>query len=290
MISGIRKLISFKDDHVPDGKEIILTGIPRSGTTMVCKLLSECENVIALNETMEPDMFSSRKKAIREINKSFKRNRSTLLKEGKAIARITDGKITDNAYSDEAGTRKRVVRRSVVTFDKPLSSDFILAMKHCSEFTMLIPALKERYPVYALVRNPLALFGSWSTVNVPVSRGKVSKSAHLLPELELAIQRQSTLLDKQLFILDWYFGMYLDLPQSHVMRYEDVIRSNGAILTQLTGKPVPQWQLQGRNSSQLYGADSLQTYAEALLARDGNWTHFYTRAEIEAVLKRNLTK
>lgn len=257
---------------------------------MVCRLLSECDEVIALNEPMQPEMFPTRQGSLKEIDQAFNRFRSSLLRHGLAPARISNGKITDNAYSEGAGPRQRVVTREQIQFDKSLSSDFILCMKHCAEFTLLIPELKEIYPVFAFIRNPLALLSSWASVNVPVSRGKVSKAARLNPEFDQAIQQHATLLDKQLFILDWYFGMFLDLPDSHILKYEDVIKTNGKLLSGITGKPVPEWQLQGRNTNQLYTLDTMRATADALLSRAGNWNRFYSDSDIELLLERNLTK
>ncbi len=254
---------------------IILTGIPRSGTTLLCRLLSECANVVALNEPLSPDVFPDRKTAISNIATSFISFRSSLLIYGIAPARVENGTITDNAYSEDKGVRTRVVDRMEVRFEKPLSEEFLLAMKHCAEFTLLLPELADHYKVFALVRNPLALLSSWATVNVPVSRGKVAKSSRLLPSFAQAIENIPTLLDKQLYILDWYFAQYASLPGEQVFRYEELIAGSGAILHWITQNELPTWQLADRNTNALYEIKRIQHLTEVLISRGGAWESYY---------------
>ena len=35
------------------GRDIALTGMPRSGTTLACAILSQCTNTVALSEAMD---------------------------------------------------------------------------------------------------------------------------------------------------------------------------------------------------------------------------------------------
>ncbi|MBP6184538.1 MAG: hypothetical protein KA479_06315 [Saprospiraceae bacterium] len=266
--------------NVANNQNIILTGIPRSGTTLLCRLLSECNNVVALNEPLSADVFPDRRTALANIASSFTSFRSSLLHYGTAPARVENGTITDNAYSEIKGLRTRVVDRMDIHFDKPLSSEFQLALKHCAEFTLLLPELADQYQVFALVRNPLALLSSWATVNVPVSRGKVAKSTRLLPAFAEAIEAIPTLLEKQLFILDWYFKQYTTLPEQHVLRYEEVVSGNGSILGQITDCEVPVWSLKDRNTSSLYETGRIKQLTQALITRGGAWNSYYSNESI----------
>lgn len=288
MISGVRHLFSGLWPEPAKGNNIILTGTPRSGTTLVCRLLCECDHVIALNEPMDPEMFPDRAGAFSAVDRAFSTFRKSLRAKGTARARVTDGKVTDNAYSETSGERKRVVRREEIRFDKPLGHDFLLAMKHCSEFTLLLPELANRYPVYAFVRNPLALLGSWQSVQIAVSRGQLSKASRLNPDLNTEISARPDLLDRQLFIMDWYFKNYRQLPEDRVIRYEDLMLTNGRLLERITGAGVPGWTLQDRNASLLYDPGRMVILAEALLARSGAWLDHYDRSDMESLLQQYL--
>lgn len=283
---GLKKIFSRPDREEHPGRNVILTGIPRSGTTMACRLLCECTNTVALNEPLSPDFFEDLPSALSGIHRAFQEFRQSLMKSGMAPARTRDGQITDNAYSQQEGQRERVVQRTMTRFDQPLQLDFLLIMKHCAEFTLILPELRSSYEIFAIIRNPLAIWSSWASVDVPVSRGRVAKSGKLLPAFARQIDSQPTLFDKQLFILDWYFSQYQDLPPDRVIRYEDLIQSNGTILERITAGSTPGWSLEGRNQSKLYDQAFIERAGEALLRRPGAWSSYYPEEEIHSLLQQ----
>ena len=291
MISGIKNLFSTfnRKEKLPN---IILTGVPRSGSTLACKLLCDLPDVIGLNEPLEPGLFPDRATALNSIDGSFVKFRKSLLKKGIAPVRSKNGNVTDNAYSQTAeGPRQKVLTRTDVHFDKPLKSDFTLIMKHCAEFSLLFPELTEKYSCFASIRNPLALLGSWNSVNVPVSRGKVAKSRKILPEFHSAVEEIEELHDKQLYILSWYFGQFDLLPKDHIIRYEELMSSNGQILEKITGRPVNLSEsLQSRNHSKLYNEALIIQLAEKLMQSNGAYWKYYSKSDIEQLLNKYLSE
>lgn len=268
---------------VPASDTILLSGIPRSGTTLICKLLCECPNVIALNEPLPGSLFLTRTQSVEEIQTQAGNIRARLLAKGTAPVRTMDGKITDNAFDEGSGQREKVIRRTEVFFDKPLTPDFRLILNHNAEFSLLLPELALAFPFYAVVRNPIDLLASWNSVNLPVSRGKVAKADRLLPELVRRYEGKSRLLDKQLEILDWYYGQYLTLPAEHIIRYEEVIRSRGQVLQPLTLQPtIPGWELSSKNKNPLYNQLLRREYFQAITKNKGNWLYFYSTEALEA--------
>ncbi len=286
MISGIKKRFSIFNRE-KDQRNVILTGVPRSGSTLVCRLLCQIPDVIGLNEPLEASLFPNRAKALKSINRSFKAFRKSLLKRGSAPVRAKDGTITDNAYSELIGPRHKVLKRTEVHFDKPLSKDFLLVMKHCAEFSLLFPELIEQYKCFATVRNPLALLGSWNSVNVPVSRGRVAKSRKILPQFYQDLEAIEALYDKQLFILSWYFEQFDRLPRSCILPYETLTSSNGKSLEQITGKPISfDESLRNRNFSPLYDKQLILQLADRLLKSKGAYWNFYTTSDVEDLLNQ----
>jgi hypothetical protein len=79
-------------------ENIILTGPPRSGTTLTCHLLNQLEDVVALHEPMNLSHFPSREEAMANLSSFFREMRQLILTEGKAISRIQDGKIPTNPF------------------------------------------------------------------------------------------------------------------------------------------------------------------------------------------------
>lgn len=266
-------------------------GIPRSGTTLACRLLSQMPDVIALNEPLEPNQFPDRKNALINIKKKFADLRQSLQKHGIGIARTKGGELTDNAYDSDGQTRKMVLQRSEVYFDKELSPDFDLFIKHNAGFSLLMPEIMDVFPCYAMIRNPLAILGSWRSVNVPVSRGRVAKSKKLLPEFHNDIERHIGLLEKQLFILSWYYNQYKTLPSSHIIRYEDLIQTNGQILSELTSGHYNLGEdLKSKNRNPVYDDDLIIQLGEALLKSDGAYWNFYDKVDVENLLEAYLNE
>jgi len=268
---------------------ILLTGIPRSGTTLACRLLCNYAETVALNEPMDKNQFENPKAAEENISEHFRKFRKSLLKNGTAVARTEDGKLTDNAYSQGHAQRERVIERSPVHFDKALGHDFTLIMKHCAEFTLLLPELSKQIPIYAMIRNPLAILASWASVDVPVSRGKVAKSAQLNPDFNAALNKQGEdLLRRQLFILSWYFGQYNDFNQDRIIRYEDMIDAPDLTLNSLgKGKLLEPFQnLKNKNSSELYDKTHVIKAGNELLNSEGNYWRYYLREDVSQVLEK----
>lgn len=260
---------------------IILSGVPRSGTTLICKLLCECPNVIALNEPFPGTIFETRQSSLKQINDAFDTIRTNLLTTKKAPLRSKDGIITDNAYSDSKSNREKLLHRTDVYFEKTLSSDFTLIFNHNAEFTLLLPEIAKLHPFYAVIRNPLDLLSSWNTVNIPVSRGKVAKADRLLPLLSERYNQKETLFEKQVEILDWYFGQYRNIDQANIIRYEELISSQGKNLQAIIGNiELPIWNLQSKNNNPIYDNSLRNTFLQLLIDRKGSYLHYYSERDL----------
>lgn len=281
---NILKAISFAR-HAKRGRNIILTGVPRSGTTLICRLLCEPPNMIALNEPMDRQFFPSPTVAKDAIADHFHQFRRSLYFNQRALARTNDGKIVDNAFAeDKAEDRSRVISRTEVVFTKSLSPDFTLLMKHCAEFTLILPALQDHYSIFAVIRNPLAILASWHSVDVPVSRGKVAKSARLNPDFHARLNElPDDLLTRQLFILSWYFEQYQQLPEQQIIRYEELIADPAKTLGQMVkeSSDFSFKPLENRNSNRLYQAIDFTLLVERLLASEGAYWAFYDRKAVK---------
>ncbi len=260
---------------------IILSGVPRSGTTLICKLLCECPNVIALNEPFPGSIFETRQSSLTQIDDAFHTIRENLLTTKKAPLRSKDGTITDNAYSDSKSNREKIVHRTEVYFDKPLSPDFTLIFNQNAEFTLLLPEIAKIHPFYAVIRNPLDLLSSWNTVNIPVSRGKVAKADRLLPSLSARYNQKETLFEKQVEILDWYFDQYRNIDQNHIIRYEELIASQGKTLQTIIGNiELPIWNLKSKNNNPIYDNSLRKTFQQLLFERQGAYLHYYSERDL----------
>lgn len=266
-------------------RDIILTGVPRSGTTLACLLLSQIPEVLALNEPMRTAKFRSRSEALAGVPVFYSETRKSILKRGVATARAVDGKMTDNHFAQVKGKRVKLVEKQEIKIEKDLSPNFRLACKHNALFTILQDDLRKDYPFFAVIRNPLAVLASWNSVNIPASRGEVRALDYLLPEVGAALKNSGDVHQRQLFILDWYFRKYAELPAASVIKYEDIVSTNGKALSVIdSGALNLSDDLSSRNRSKVYEWDKMGPLAEKLLAADHACWQFYEKPEVEALL------
>ena len=219
--------------------DVILTGLPRSGSTLTCHLLNRCADTIALHEPIPLPALAqehSGEALVSCIGQFYQDTRHSLLAERRAVSKTIGGSVPDNTFGEARSSRTNL-RRSLaahgeVSFaGKELTADFTLAVKHNAGFTALLEWLVPRFPCYGLIRNPLAVLASWNSVHLPVQQGHVTAGEQIDPELRAALSRLEDRHERQLHILDWFFARFARLlPRSSILRYEDIVASGGRAL------------------------------------------------------------
>lgn len=262
-------------------RNIVLTGVPRAGTTLSCHLLNESPDIVALFEPMQVELLpvADPQQAIAEIADFFAQSREQLLQQGECWSQHIAGRVPDNPFSserDEDGRRKHEAVRGRIRIEKALKPDFTLAIKHNGAFTALLPQLAEQLDTYGIVRNPVAVLGSWHSISLPVAKGRLPAGERLCPKLRSRLDAEADVLERQMIILDWFFSRFAEyLPMQRVSRYETLIASNGHSLAEMLGLALPHRDLQSRNGSRLYDAESARHWAKRLIERGGAWRHWY---------------
>jgi hypothetical protein len=267
------------------GKNIILTGPPRSGTTLSCFLLNQLPNTIALHEPMNLQLFQSQEQGLEETQQFFEAMRQSLLTEGKALSKVKAGAIPSNPFGKaEQGKRASLVKKDWVHFDKPLQPDFTLIIKQNAHFTFLLEPLNLLYPVYTIIRNPVSTIASWNTIQAPVSRGNLTVLRGLRPALYDQLERIPDLLDRQVRLLHELYLPYQQLENDQIIRYEDVVESNGAALNRLLPKaPGIKYPLESKNRNKMYDASLRAAIIERLIQFNGSYMNYYTEAQLKGI-------
>lgn len=274
------------------GRNVLLTGIPRSGTTLACHLLNKLEDVVALHEPMDVSRFFgvTEPAAIHEIvDRWCARTRTSVLEHGTAPSKQLDGKVPDNpvgAAAGASGARKEIVSRGEVRIERPMTAEFTLVVKHPAMFTALIEALAPRYPLVAIVRNPLSVLASWNSVELHVRSGRVPATEKFAPELAADLERMTDTTSRQIHLMNWYFDRYARLMEpANVLRYEDMIASRGkALAVAVPAAASLDEPLSSRNKNELYSKDAMRDLGARLLADDGAWRRYYAPADVETLL------
>jgi hypothetical protein len=278
-------------------RNIVLTGLPRSGTSLTCFLLDKVPNTVALNAPITPGRFANclpDLDAVADgIEQYFRRTRRRIRNEGVAISKHTGGEIADNAYGlpDAEGRRKTVLEKGKIAVTKELDDRFYLAIKQPGLFTALLPYLVGRLPCYALVRNPLAVLASRVSLGRSVGIPKQNMQSAALRYDDALRYRMADVKpgspEWHLEMMSWACERFADeLPEQNVIRYEDIVDSGGKALAVISpaAKELNE-TLSSRNLSDLYDRDSMLKLGENLLRSEGAYWRFYTRESVERLLE-----
>ena len=266
------------------GRTWLLSGVPRSGTSLCCRLAGGLPDTVALSEPIRRGAWGGMETlsgACARIGEFSRQVRARILAERRAPSVQVEGHLDDNrraARHTEAGLRRLRGEWGEVVIDRPLSPGFTLLIKHNALFAALLPRLADSFPVLALVRNPLAVLASWQTVDLPVNRGRLPAGEELDPALRRALDREPARVARQVIILDWFFARYHDyLPPANILRYEGVVASGGRDLFRWLGHgDAPSVALESGNSVARHDAATVEELQWALMERGGAWTRFYS--------------
>ena len=178
-------------------KTWLLSGVPRSGTSLCCRLTGSLPDTVALSEPIRRKAFGGMETpagACKHIGEFALQVRARILAERRAPSVQVEGCLDDNrraARHTEAGLRRLGGEWGEIAIEKALTPRFTLLVKHNALFAALLPRIADSFPVLALVRNPLAVLASWQTVDLPVNRGRLPAGEELDPTLRRALAQGS---------------------------------------------------------------------------------------------------
>lgn len=206
-------------------RTVLLTGLPRSGTTLACALLNQIPDVLALAEPIPLAGVVDRAAALKTVADFVRTTRRQALSEGLAPtrSRAWRGDNLAEAPRPDGGLRAGIGDVQPLTIDRPLSSDFLLCIKHPALFTALAEDLSRDFPVFAVVRSPLAALASWQTLDFLPHHGRSVVAERMDPGLAARLGQIEDRLDRQVELIGWYLAAFAKLPARHVIRYEDLV-------------------------------------------------------------------
>jgi hypothetical protein len=182
--------------------------------------------------------------------------------------------------------RQHVDKRGELVVDKELSPDFTLVIKHTSAFAATLDGLIGAFPVYALVRNPLSVLASWSTVDAPAQLGHSASAEKFDIDLSSTLARLDDPVERQIHLLGWFYERFRRyLPERSVIRYESLVESKGRALAILRPEAEQlEEPLVNQNLSTLYDRDQMVRIGERLLMSDGAYWDWYPKRSVEELL------
>jgi hypothetical protein len=215
-------------------------------------------------------------------------------RERVAVSKNVGGRITDNAYEQSrsrSGLRTQTggkgAEKGKVVIDKELKKEFRLIVKQPALFSALLPVLAQRFPCYAVVRNPLSVLASWNSVDHRVREGH-SRGAELYDEvLRGELASTDDRVSRQLLLLSWWYErFYTTLDKDHIIRYEELVSSGGRALSAINpaAKTLNE-PLSSQNLNALYDHGEMRELGSRLLRTEGAYWRFYTRESVERLLE-----
>ena len=277
---------------------LLLTGLPRGGTTMACELLNELADVRALDEPM--DVIGTIRAGGEPLNGALvcaaierfaDEQRRSILERGVALTkhvggRVIGAKVSDRRDGDGTGQRVRLVEIGEIPVDAPSSPAFTLAIKHPVAFTALLPVLIERFDVFAIVRNPLSVLASWESVPMAVREGRLGLPASVAPDVARRLDAIEDRLERQFALLTWFYESYArSLPRERVVRYEDMVATGGAALAPVAASAASlKVALASRNAAAVYDRAHMRAAGRLLLERDGAHRLYYSAEDVSGVM------
>lgn len=271
-----------KKDHT-----LLLTGLPRSGTTLVCRLLHAQENVVALNEPFVFRAFElgSLDDITEFIESQLNAIRIQILEERKAPSLQKKGNLPENNFTEFNGhekIRRLDAQHGYISISQKVNKSFFMCVKHNVAFTALLPHLITLYPVVAVIRNPLALILSWNSLESPLSEGRSPLGERLDPLLSKTLSNLTCRIQRQVVMINWFFERFqLYVSPGQIVRYEEIIHSGGNCLSEV----FPSFSTHGINiysGNSQYHSDREEVIKikDILLQTGGPYLYYYSRDEI----------
>ena len=272
-------------------KNIILAGVPRSGSTLVCHLLNKIPDTVALHEPINPNILEGLELEgkLEKIESFFLEQRELIKTKGVAASKSFKGKVPDNpmsGYDSSTNKRTRVLDGNEIEINKPLSENFILAIKQPGMFTGMLGDLKGRYRCYATIRNPLSVLLSWNSLEMPVSKGRAPAAEACDENLSRALDNEVDIYKRQTILLAWYFKKIKEfIPPSNIIRYEDTVNNGGKNLSVIDSKAEDLTDvLTSRNTNSLYDMSKKDLLIDYLLTTSGDYLSFYNEDDIKSLI------
>jgi hypothetical protein len=275
-------------------RNVLITGTPRSGTTLLCALLNKLPDTVALHEPMNVWEFPNcpDRSAVADVIDQFcDQTRTSLHEKGFAMSKHVGGEIPDNVAANKVnqkGTRLRQTEHGPVFIDKALSPNFTLAIKHPVAFSALLETLTHRFDCFAIIRNPLATLASWNSLAwLNVGKGHAPIGEKLDMDFARALSREQDQIERQLLILEWFYDRFRRfLPNQAIIKYEDLVASSGRELARFFPAAAELAEnLSSKNVNKFYDRDVMIRLGQRLLQRPGVIWDFYSKRDVEQLLE-----
>lgn len=271
---------TFKNN---DTRNIILTGVPRSASTLILKLLGGEDQAVCLDE---PDWLKEiRSKTPKKnlIPQQIYQCLSDLRRDVQSGKKIklnfskNTGKISENHFerSDNAIIKTKLTQKVLIS--QEMFESFWIVKSNVF-FTAIIDLLinSGEFKIIATIRNPISVIMSWRSLEFSLSRGK-SMIAEKYNEEFKAIHSHPNLLVRQVLIADWFYKKYkLFENKIEVLKYEEWVEDIQVLSQIYPGLRIQSnLELENKNNSNQYNQGEYEQIKCALKQYGEHYKYFY---------------
>ncbi len=218
--------------HSVTKNDFLITGIPRSGTSLLCNLLHRHKDIVVINEPQEVFSLLQPRKNANEFASYYRRLRAEIV-SGIPVENKLDG--AGNVIEDTRLCDERV--KQVI----PISSaSFTLGTKNPLAYLARLRWICDNYPeirIVAMVRHPYDAIASWNKSfdhlklvdcsKIPFSSVEDAGLDAFQKQQLQAIQRTQSLSMRRALLWSYLADLILrDQDRLHLLRYEDLV-ANG---------------------------------------------------------------
>lgn len=238
-----RNVINFINrSRITPTRDFLITGLPRSGTSLLCNLLHKGENTIVINEPKEVFAALSHDPFCNELQLFYRKLRSNIV-SGRPIENKLDG--DGNVVED---TSAKDIRKMYLPSFR--NNDFLLATKnplaYITRLRVICDAIPDM-PKIVMIRHPLDVINSWTKNfehlrNIDLSVIPFTSSDDKLLDFYQRnnleqIRAQDHLPTRRALYFNYLAGLISrERERVTIIRYEDLIRNPKETLDQITNK------------------------------------------------------
>lgn len=250
-----------------NSRQLIVTGIPRSGTTLLAALVDSLADAVCLSEPDWQSLWSQemtdRAAYVNRITRDFERVRATLL-AGTAVPDRRDTRlkpVTDYFPRGAGGQRQqtfevRELRRAGLT------PNFLLGMKHNAHYTCVLSELLrvKNLEALAIVRNPVSTILSWRSLKIPIGQGRLPAAERFWPEIPALWQTTNDLLEVQVRIYGLFCQRYKETAgRLVVIKHEELVEDPTMLERLFARRYARHVRVQAQHQSDVQAADETTT-------------------------------
>ena len=266
-------------------KNNLITGIPRSGTSLFSSLIADNLNTVVFSEPewlkfVRKTSENSHEFTLQLLN-HISKLRNDIKQEIPLKLKINkkNHKLPSNYYvRDNIGKVTILKKEEEVLFKKNYSGRPFY-IKSNAQFTSCLQELiqSNEFKIYCIIRNPVSCIMSWRSLKIPVSHGNMKIAEKYSSTYTNFIAESKDLLHKQVLIIDWFYREFYKHSNSvEIIKYENLLKKPHRIISKITknDNPIINNLVSGNNNIH-YDHNERQKIHDCLIKYGTYYKYFY---------------